>query len=375
MTTFVDTSVLLGDEQAARDQDPVVVVVRSAQTMLREGLGESESATFESSFTEAYDKSEWSRIIDLLLGNSQVVFNKVASADDVDKVSKTAEGYFEVTLSLLSKLETVEDVVAKITAFIGTMKGEESSPAVQALKLKLLTTLFATLNPKAQLRLLIAKGLCRFASSDLPKLAAPVYTLVKECDKWLSEFDWDLSNEEKCEVYGLVAAVAPTGGDKLKYLSLQASIAPETEKSRLNQQLAVETIRDPVAATSISASDKTTVECLEILSKGSFSDMESFVGSNESFLVKNGIDKSTLLDKMRILALGRLARGKRTVPIAEIGTSLKASSPEDVIVKTIRAGVIMGSIDEVEGVLRIVAVKSSDSSLVSADLKKVVGRL
>ena len=371
---------MLGEQQAARDQDPVIVVVRSAQTMLREGLGESDSAAFEKQFAEAYEKSEWASVIDLLLGNAQVVFKKVSAADDVDKVSKTAEGYFEVTLSLLSKLETVEDVVSKINAFIDTMKGVSAdSSSVQALKLKLLTTLFATLNPKAQLRLMIAKGLCKFAGSDLPKLAGPVFALVKDCERWISDFDWEMTEEEKSEIYGLVASVAPPS-DKLNYLRLQASVASVSQRPQLNQQLAIETIRESsalvITRASFDGADKTTAECLEILSSGSFAGMELFVNSNGEFLSVNGIDKSALLEKMRVLALSRLAAGKSTVSISQIGESLKTPNPVDVIVKTIREGLIMGSIDEVEGVVRIVAVKhATNKDSVEKDLKKVSARL
>jgi hypothetical protein len=101
-----------------------------------------------------------------------------------------------------------------------------------------------------------------------------------------------------------------------------------------------------------------------------------FVNSNGEFLSVNGIDKSALLEKMRVLALSRLAAGKSTVSISQIGESLKTPNPVDVIVKTIREGLIMGSIDEVEGVVRIVAVKhATNKDSVEKDLKKVSARL
>ena len=86
MTTFVDTSVLLTGQQA-EDQDPVVVIVRSAQTMLREGLGESGSEIFEKKFAENYSSKNFSAIFDLLMGNAVVIFKKVAAAEDVDRVA------------------------------------------------------------------------------------------------------------------------------------------------------------------------------------------------------------------------------------------------------------------------------------------------
>lgn len=376
MTTFVDTSVLLGDEQAVRDQDPVVVVVRSAQGMLREGLGETDSALFERNFASAYAESNWAGVIDLLLGSSAVVFKKVSSADDVERVSKTAEGYFEVTLSLLSKLETVKDVTSRIDSFVSTMQAEASDAAsVLSLKLKLLTTLFSTLNPRAQLRLQVARGLCRFGACDSAKFASAVFALVKECDTWISEFDWELTEEDKAEIFGLVASVAPAA-DKLKFLSLQASVASATERPALLTQLAIATIRDPTTV-SYSVSESTHAgQCLSILSKGTFTEMEAFVGKNESFLAENKIEKSQLLDKMRMLALARLSENVKTVDIKKIGQELRSENPVEWIIKTIRSGLIVGSIDEVAGVLRLVAVKTAASkTAVESDLQKILARI
>ena len=376
MTTFVDTSVLLGDEQAVRDQDPVVVVVRSAQGMLREGLGETDSALFEKNFASAYAESNWAGVIDLLLGSSAVVFKKVSSADDVERVSKTAEGYFEVTLSLLSKLETVEDVTSRIDSFVSTMQAEASdAPSVLSLKLKLLTTLFSTLNPRAQLRLQVARGLCRFGASDSAKFAFAVFALVKECDTWISEFNWELTEEDKAEIFGLVASVAPAA-DKLKFLSLQASVASATERPALLTQLAIATIRDPTTE-SYSVSESTPAgQCLSILSMGTFTEMEAFVGKNESFLAENKIEKSQLLDKMRMLALARLSENVKTVDIKRIGQELRSENPVEWIIKTIRSGLIVGSIDEVAGVLRLVAVKTAASkTAVESDLQKILARI
>ena len=376
MTTFVDTSVLLGDEQSARDQDPVVVIVRSAQGMLREGLGESDSAEFEKSFASAYAESNWAKVIDLLLRNASVVFKKVSSAEEVERVSKTAEGYFEVALSLLSKLETVEDVTSRIDSFVSTMQSQSSdAPSVLALKLKLLTTLFSTLNPRAQLRMQIARGLCRFGASDVAKFGSTVFTLVKDCDTWISDFDWELSDTEKSEIYGLVASVAPPT-EKLKYLSLQASVASATERPALLTQLAIETIRDATAVTSAKSTNELANECLAILSNGKFEEMEKFASKNAKFLSENRLEESQLLDKMRMLALARMCQSNKVVAIRSVEESLKTSSPVDLIIKTIRSGLIMGSIDEVEGVLRLVAVRSAASKdSVQADLDKILNRI
>jgi hypothetical protein len=376
MTTFVDTSVLFGDEQAARDQDPVVVIVRSAQAMLREGLGETDSSTFEKNFAEAYANEEWARIFDLLLGNAGVVFKKVASADDIDKVSKTAEGYFEVTLSLLSKLESVEEVISKMNAFIETMLTEPRD----ALKLKLLTTLFSTLNPKAQLRLVVAKGLCKFASRN-SKFGSQVFALVKDCETWMNEFGWEVSEAEQNEIFGLIASVA-SGEDKLRYLSLQAAVSGESQRPTLLNQIAIETIREPSAfSTSVECKDDNTRECLRILSQGSFADMEAFVSKNAAFIATHNLQKDQILDKMRVMALARLAsselkKSNRSVSIAVIGDSLKTAEPVDLIIRTIRAGLILGSVDEVSGNLQLVAAKNAlDAPSLEKDLKKIQQRL
>lgn len=372
MTTFVDTSVLLAGTPQARDQDPVIVVVRSAQGMLREGLGESASGLFEKNFNEAYDKEEWESVIDLLLGNAGVVFKKVSSADDMEKVSKTAEGYFEVTLSLLSKLDSVEAVVSKMDAFIATVLSAPSS--VSLLKLKLLTTLFASLNPKAQLRLRVIQGLCRLAASDAShKLSPLVFALVKPTAEWIEANEWDLTDFEKFDIFGLLASVA-SSSEKLRYLTLQASVASGGDKKvALMESIAIESIRDSLIFSfpqpeSLSVA---TSKCIAILSSGSFADMERFVSEHASFLASYNIDKLSLIEKMRVLALAR--QGTSTLTLAHVADSLKTTDPVTVVVRAIAAGLIVGSIDEVAGKVHIVATKQYAS--VETDLKKILTAL
>ena len=373
MTTFVDTSVLLAGTPQARDQDPVIVVVRSAQGMLREGLGESESGLFEKNFNEAYEKEEFGTVIDLLLGNAGVVFKKVSSADDMEKVSKTAEGYFEVTLSLLSKLDSVEAVVSKMDAFVATVLAAPSS--VSLLKLKLLTTLFSSLNPKAQLRLRVIEGLCRLAASDAShKLSPLVFALVKPTADWIDSNEWDLTDAEKFDIYGLIASVA-FSSEKLRYLSLQASVATGDKKPALLETIAIESIRDSLIF-SFPRPDSLTVatsKCIAILSSGSFADMERFVADNGSFLTSHHIDQSSLLEKMRVLALAR--QGTSSVTLSHVAESLKTTDPVAVVVRAIAAGLVVGSIDEVAGKVHIVATKQYASSSVESDLKKILTAL
>jgi hypothetical protein len=371
MTTFVDTSVLLAGTPQARDQDPVIVVVRSAQGMLREGLGESASGLFEKNFNEAYDKEEWETVIDLLLGNADVVFKKVSSADDIEKVSKTAEGYFEVTLSLLSKLDSVEAVVSKMDAFVATVLSAPSS--VSLLKLKLLTTLFASLNPKAQLRLRVIQGLCRLAASDAShKLSPLVFSLVKPTAEWIESNEWDLTDGEKFDIFGLVASVA-SSSEKLRYLTLQASVASGDKKVGLMEKIAIESIRDSLIF-SFPRPDSLSVatsKCIAILSSGSFADMERFVAEQSSFLASHNIDQSSLIEKMRVVALAR--QGTSTLTLAHVADSLKTTDPVTVVVRAIAAGLVVGSIDEVAGKVHIVATKQYAS--VETDLKKILTAL
>lgn len=376
MTTFVDTSVLLAPE-AARDQDPVIVVVRSAQSMLREGLGESESARFEKSFSEAYEGGNWGKVIDLLLGNAIVVFKKVSAAEDIERVSKTAEGYFEVTLSLLSKLGSVEEVVGKIDSFISTVIATEG---VYMLKFKLLNTLFATLNPKVELRLKVIKGLCTLAVQNA-KLAPQVYQLVKACDEWIAENDWELSDEEKADIFGLIASIA-ISSDRLRYLQAQLAYSPAASKSQLTEQLVIEAIRDSntLRFDGIVAPESSVAgSCLRVLASGSLGDMESFIANNKSFLVSQGIEEAELVEKMRVmvvlrLASSELASGNACIAMKKIEELTKCIDAVQVVVRCISSGLLMGSIDEVNGVVRVQAIRETPKD-VTRDLRAIQARV
>jgi hypothetical protein len=381
MTTFVDTSVLLSGQQA-EDQDPVVVVVRSAQGMLREGLGETASADFERNFAAQYSCKNWGSIFDLLLSNAEIVFKKLASADEpsADRVSKTAEGYFEVALSVLSKLETVEDVVSRIEAFLSTMSAASSEPAVQNLKLKLLTTLFNTLSPKAQLRLTVIKGLCKFAGNQHGRFNPQVFSLVRNCDKWIEDNEeWELTDDEKKQIFALIQTVADDE-DKVKLLKLQAGLAKDkAERQTLIEQAIVASLKcaSILRFTDLSASAKELEDSskikqiLSVLISGEFEKMEKLLETAQNL----NLEKDTVLSKMRVLALVNLLESKSEMTLSHIGENLKTSDPLTVIITAFRAGLVKGSIDEVRGVLNVkaVAVTGQSWNEVSAVLNRIKG--
>ena len=369
MTTFVDTSVLLSGLQA-EDQDPVVVVVRSAQGMLREGLGETESVIFERNFSAEYSSKNWASVFDLLLSNAETVFKKLVGDSSVaDRISKTAEGYFEVALSILSKLESVDEVVSRINSFISTMSAETREDtaglAVKSLKFKLLTTLLNTLSPKAQLRLTVAKGLCQFAKNNGEKFNPQVFALVKNCDLWISEneAEWDVSVDAKKEMFSLVQTIASQDEDRVKYMKLQAELATEPQRQKLIEETIIESIGAehifrfsdllPLAKELSSGSNKVA----EFFSK--FVSGKNICGDIPSF-EEFKLDKERVLNKMRVLALVShlidTTKSSDEVSLADIGDALKTSDPFSVIVEAFRAGLVRGSIDQVRGVLNVKAV-------------------
>ena len=372
--------------QDADDQDPVVVVVRSAQGMLREGLGEADSAAFESAFAAQYTAKSWPGIFDLLLGNAPVIFKKVASVDETAnpelsaRIAKTAEGYFEVVLSMLSKLDSVEAVVARIDAFIAAMLVASPSTPVSSLKLKLLVTLFHSISPKAELRLTIVKGMCKFAQSN-GKMANQVFALVKDCPAWIHENEWELTNAAKAEVFGLVRSVAsPEEG--LRFLSLEADVADAAEaKRKLTEQLAVESVRIPsvVRFAGLTAVSPAVSKCLSILLSGKFADMEAFVASTDGtqMLSANKLSKDELLDKMRVVSIASFGSTKSVVRVSidQIGKELKTADPVTVVVKAIRAGLVTGSIDEVQGVVVISGCAGADWKHIKADAEALLKRI
>lgn len=366
MTTFVDTSLLLTGQQA-EDQDPVIVVVRSAQGMLREGLGEADSGEFERKFSHEYSCKNWKSIFDLLLGNAPVVFKKLSTTEDsqtAERICKTAEGYFEVALSVLSKLETVEDVVDRINSFVAIMSSASSGNlSVQALKLKLLTTLFNTLSPKAELRLTVVKGLCKFSQSNNHQ--SQVFALVKNCDLWMQENDWELTDAQKSEIYALIREVA-SPEDRVKFLKLQIAVSTEKSDDDLIQQAILESIKaesvlrfdDLVSLAEEQQLEEGAVKkLLEIFVAGNdkFDEMERFLSCGPG---KNlGLEKDKVIAKMRVIALISLAsESQGEITLSQIGQKLKTDDPISVIVRALRAGLIKGSIDEVRGIFSVRAV-------------------
>jgi hypothetical protein len=335
--------------------------------MLREGLGEADSGEFERKFSHEYSCKNWKSIFDLLLGNAPVVFKKLSTTEDsqtAERICKTAEGYFEVALSVLSKLETVEDVVDRINSFVVIMSSASNGNLnVQALKLKLLTTLFNTLSPKAELRLTVVKGLCKFSQSNNHQ--SQVFALVKNCDLWIQENDWELTDAQKSEIYALIREVA-SPEDRVKFLKLQISVSTKKSDDDLIQQAILESIKaesvlrfdDLVSlAKEQQLGDGAVKKLLEIFVAGNdkFEEMERFLSSGPG---KNlGLEIDNVIAKMRVIALVSLAaESQGEITLSQIGQKLKTDDPISVIVRALRAGLIKGSIDEVRGIFSVRAV-------------------
>lgn len=346
MTTFVDTSVLLSGTEAD-DQDPVVVVVRSAQPMLREAMGEEAGSAFESAFTEKYLQKNYCGVFDLLLSNSEIVFSKLSaekSGEVVVRIAKTAEGYFEVVLSVLSKLESVDDVSARVNAFTAKMAIRTESVPVDGLKLRLLISLFNIFSVRTQLRLTVAKALCEFAKGNA-KSEATVFPLVRDVDVWVAEFGWE---KEVGGLFGLVADIAPEN-EKIKYMRLGV-LAGASAEQLIVSALSLPSVVSFVELEGIAIVDPDLAKCMQILTSGSFAEMEQFIKvAPGSLCAKHGIDTSALLEKMRVISVGQL----RESSIAEIGKKLNSPDPLALVVKALKLGVVQGAINEVEGRIEV----------------------
>jgi hypothetical protein len=382
MTTFVDTSVLLSGHEAS-DQDPVVVVVRSAHGMLREGLGETDSAKFQQKFAHEYTEKNWANIFDLLLSNTNVIFKRLSleegNVESVARISKTAEGYFDVVLSILSKLESVEEVVERIEKFIDTIIDSEPKTivVVQSLKLRLLKTLLSVLSPRVQLRLTVISGLCRFGTEN-PKFKSSVFSLVQNTAKWIEEFDWEVSNEEKFKIYSSIANVAEST-DRIAYLRHQLSVCSPADKTKLSHSVEVESLNHPsfFDFDSLKSSDANIQKCVDIFANGSFKEMKEFVQKTTKI---ESVDMNQILEKMKVVAVQGMAASAAAshttvITIPEIARELEVTDPFPYIVRAMQAGLLYGAINEVEGVVEIHAVKPRSSHSASAavieKLKKI----
>ena len=382
MTTFVDTSVLFSGTEAS-DQDPVVVVVRSAHGMLREGLGESESAKFQQEFANQYAEQNWTKIFDLLLGNTHVIFKRLAAeegnVESVSRISKTAEGYFDVVLSILSKLDSVEAVIERIEIFINSVIDSEpkSVAGVQSLKLRLLKTLLTVLSPRVQLRLTVVSGLCRFGQEN-PKFKSAVFSLVKDTANWIEDFDWEVSEDEQFQLFGKISSIAEST-DKIAYMRKKRACAPSARKSALAHELEVEILNNPTCYdfSEIAKSENQNVQkCVSIFTtSNSFKEMSEFASTTKI----NGVDMSVVLEKMRVVFVQAMATGKRSLSIPAIAKDLEITDPFPIIVKAMQAGLVFGAINGVEGVVEIHAVKPRTKSQnewasVQAKLAKIQSR-
>ena len=324
MTTFVDTSVLLSGPEAA-DNDPIVVVVRSAMPMFREA-GESAALAFELDFRAKYESDDFSGVFDLLLGQAEIIFAKVANVADPEmllRVAKTAEGYFEVVLSILSKLDSIEGVSDRVDKFINTVACCENS----GLKLRLLVTLMNLFSPKTFLRHKVVNALCVCGVSAAP--------FVLQCDSWAVH--WEIPSAEKAAMFVRVASICE-GDDKIKFLKLAARLQTD-----LAELLLLEAIKLPefvrfVELSDFKSNNSQITKCIEIFESGTIADMETFCANGGV----SGVEG--LVDKMRVIALA--AGGPRRVTLTD----------PTLVIRALQLGVIKGAIDSVKGFVEITAV-------------------
>ena len=345
MTTFVDTSVLLSGHDGD-DQAPVVVVVRSAMGMFRESMGELEAAKFESRFGEQYAKSDFCGIFDSLLATWKIVFDKLGSEkclETANRIAKTAEGFFQVVISLLSKLDSIEDVETRVDAFILAMKSNsDDTPIVSSVKFNLLVVLFNIFAPQTVLRVNVVRALCQ--------TGVDVFEFAKDCDQWVAKFWAHLEPEEQYTLFGQVAATA-SGNDKIKFLLLQAKSNPTAPADLLfRESMNLPSQVSFIHLEGLTTKDPILSECVRVMAHGTFEEMEKFART------KFPNDK-ILLDKMRTISVAQQT-GK--VSISKIGSL-------ELVVRAIQLGVIRGAINEVEGVVDITAVLPRTS----AELKKI----
>ena len=164
MTSFLDSHLEFSSADAA-DVDPVTVVARSVERLVRDSRGEKIASEFVENFERLYACEDFAGLFALLVSNEEVVFEKIRSASEETSLKNTerlAEGYFLVAIHLLEKIEEVKAMVDSVELFIEKIAKNCDKPGSRVI-LRLLMVLYNLFSRGADLKLKIAQAISNFA--------------------------------------------------------------------------------------------------------------------------------------------------------------------------------------------------------------------
>ncbi|CAE6429780.1 PCI domain-containing protein [Rhizoctonia solani AG-1 IA] len=249
------------------------------------------------------------------------------------------EGFFNLLNSHLVALFTeTSELEPHVTALVDAVLGAPET--FTGIKYRVLSNLFNSLPRSSPLRQHVYRALLNMASNEGDLEVLQVNRT--DVNRWLSE--WNISDQDKSAFLDAVAEAFRKAGDidtaygyQLAYLrSVSASSPKALEAStrvissavsepsifELGSLLRVDTLQ--------AAKDHPLFALLRVFTSGDLAQFHEWEAKHASTLSEFGMDKDTLLRKIRLLTLASIASGKigRDVPYAEVASALQVKDTE-----------------------------------------------
>ncbi|KAI0018353.1 hypothetical protein F4780DRAFT_771828 [Xylariomycetidae sp. FL0641] len=253
------------------------------------------------------------------------------------------------------------------------MKPITSSPVNgPGMALFALTNIFNLLKPDNELRYHVFMSILKFLK--MHSMFDNLKPFLPNVESWLK--DWDTDDDEKRQLFELVAEVASeSGDDKISYdfvLKALHTFEEKDTKSEEAQRLSLRAVKNAIlspthhdfqdlfAVPSVQALAESHPVYFELLTVFAEKDLEDYVQfreEHEGFIEKEHFDHEKLQTKMRLLTFASLAaRTKsREIPYTEIATALQIQ-PNEVelwIIDVIRSGLVEGRMSQREKIFRV----------------------
>ncbi|KAM9957675.1 hypothetical protein ACTFIW_012642 [Dictyostelium discoideum] len=255
---------------------------------------------------------------------------------------KDIEGFFNVILTILHKLENEDEiniVSQKIRDSLSAHPTENSQ-----LKIKILTNLFNSFQPKSTQRYDIFFALVKLAS-DSNNLEFVKYQIT-DIDSWLE--DWNVSIQQKRKLYKLISNIFKEKQRMLSHQFLVKYLQTFTkEDSQEAQEDAVRVCIESISLQELYQSDylldlpavqylegstvsanSLTYELMKIFATEQLDSYLQFQQKNPNFLSTIGLSNDDCLQKIRLLSLATLTSEQSKVPYSLISKMLQIDENE-----------------------------------------------
>lgn len=343
-------------EEGTSENDPVV----QAATWLRGFIEDTDAAkaqTFSDKFTGHYQEDEMVTIFDMFMAERDLVFAQMKAPETGAKAAVDVEGFFMVVLSLLTRLNTSEDVEQQAVVFCQLMS--ESSEHKE-MKLKVMMVLYNMFQSEYIMRFPVFKQILEYCgkTGQFEKLVP----YLSHLDEWLQ--DWQLEPKEQRWLFKTLAEKIASEKDSFEYLKRHVKLynGGSAEEIAESVEATEQLVRKSIILPSVMQVDdiftfdavqnlrKTDaaklVDLLATFMNGSLESFETFANANAG-LFSGDIDRDSCMSKIRLLAMASMCHGKTELPLTDISKELQVEDVENWVVKALAAGVIDGRIDQI----------------------------